>query len=162
SFVHGGRARHHDPRTHADSPRVSDDRFPLRSRRDVLTRHAPMPRTRIVTRPKKPRAARAVETSFDPKAERVLRAVRRAEQFAEEGEMPLKRFCVDRQVAPCGEGDEGLAGSVKKVDCGRPRALLRALASSHGSFLRSPSDPPGRAVSWSSEALPAVAARREN
>src|SRR2546429_8969484 len=37
----------------------------------------------MVTRPKKPRAARTVETSFDSKAEWVLRAVRRAEQFAE-------------------------------------------------------------------------------
>src|SRR5207237_8073907 len=34
-FIHGSRARNCDPWTNADSPRISDNRFPLRTRRQV-------------------------------------------------------------------------------------------------------------------------------
>src|SRR5437016_4420130 len=86
----------------------------------------------------------------------------RLDEVPDDGEQPLQRFRLDRQVAPRGEGDEGLAGSVEKVDCDRPRALLRALASSHGILSTVPIRSTGKGGSWSSEALPAVAARREN
>src|SRR6059058_3596896 len=86
----------------------------------------------------------------------------RLDEVPYDGEQPLQRFRLDRQVAPRGEGDEGLARSVEKVDCDRPRALLRALASSHGILSTVPIRSTGKGGSWSSEALPAVAARREN
>src|SRR5437870_9038855 len=39
-FIHGSRARNCDPWTNADSPRISDNRFPLRTRRKVPAFHA--------------------------------------------------------------------------------------------------------------------------
>src|SRR5439155_7848895 len=44
-FIHCSRARNCDPWTYADSPRISDNRFPLRTRRKVPAFHAvPAPR----------------------------------------------------------------------------------------------------------------------
>src|SRR5437879_9481594 len=39
-FIHGGRARDGDPWTDANGPRISDNRFPLRTRRNVPAFHA--------------------------------------------------------------------------------------------------------------------------
>src|SRR2546421_7007836 len=54
-FIHGGRARDSDPWTDANGPRISDDRFPHRPRRNVPAFHTVLARRTIVGPAKNPR-----------------------------------------------------------------------------------------------------------